>query len=320
MSAKYLICDVSVIVPHYGDPRHAARLVASLRGEYGTDLEVIVVDDCSPEPFPPSESARVMRRDENGGFGSAVNSGAALATRPFLLILNSDLELTPQFIERLLRASQPWQPAVTGPALLGTNGETQWSGRHFPRTRHYVTEWLRPLARWRGSRRLHEAVGHDTRCVPGMTTTTDWLVGAALLVPTAEFRAVGGFDERFYMYCEEADIQKRLGERGTPSVYLGEVTVTHEGGGSTDSERWLGWLLTSRFFYAHKWHKRPRLMRLGLIAATLVNVAFAVVRRLLGKGDLPIVTLRKEFTLINAAARSARLRSGSPAATVAEGG
>ncbi|MBP1326229.1 N-acetylglucosaminyl-diphospho-decaprenol L-rhamnosyltransferase [Leucobacter exalbidus] len=309
--------DVSVIVPHYGDPALAEVLVDELRGQPGgADLEIIVVDDCSPEPFPPSTAARVFRRARNGGFGSAVNSGVALATKRLLLILNSDLVLPPSFVENLLRAAAPWQPAVAGPALVDLHGTAQMSGRHFPRTSHYAVEWLRPLARWRNRSALHEAVGHDTRCVPGTTAVTDWLVGAALLVPTELYREVGGLDERFFMYCEETDLQRKLRDHGIPSVYLGDVTVAHEGGASSDSGRRLSWLLTSRFLYARTWGTGAGSMRVALVAASLVNFAFGGLRRLLGKPEQPMTTLRRELSTVHDSAREAKRRSARPRTNV----
>src|SRR5690349_6662390 len=69
--------SLSVVVPHYGSPAPALALLRMLRAQEGDlDLQVIVVDDCSPEPFPERPGLHVVRRAVNGGFGSAVNAGA----------------------------------------------------------------------------------------------------------------------------------------------------------------------------------------------------------------------------------------------------
>jgi len=289
---------VSVIIPHYGDPKHATALLGQLRAQRGApQLELIVVDDHSPETFPDAEGITVVRRAVNGGFGSAVNSAAAAARHPYLLVLNSDLDIDEGFVGDLCRAAGPWQPAVCAPMLVSFDGATQWAGRRFPRTRHYFIEWLTPLARWRP--RLHEAVGHDTRCVAGATVTVDWLVGAALLIPSASFREVGGFDEGFFMNVEEVDLQRRLGERGVPAVFLGDVRVRHEGGGSSDSARRLRWLVQSRLRYARKWGERPALLSLALRAASVINLVSNTVRRMLGRDTAPVATLRRELAAIS---------------------
>lgn len=289
---------VTVVVPHYGDPRPASALIKALQVQEGTGaLQLVVVDDCSPVPFPDTAGVAVVRRPVNGGFGSAVNSGAALAEHPLLLILNSDLEISPTFVADLLRAAAPWQPAVVSPQVLGHNGVPQWVGRHFPAVRHQVTEWLTPLARWRHLPLLHEMVGHDTRCVDGAVVPVDWVMGAAMLVPTGEFRAVGGFDEKFFMNSEEVDLQRRLRDRGVPSVFIGTVAVTHEGGGSSDSTRRRQWLVDSRKLYAAKWGS-PRTLQAGLAAATVVNLAVNTVRRLAGTPVRPLGVARTEWHLL----------------------
>lgn len=290
---------VSVVIPHYGDPAPTAVLVDALRSDAGATLgEIIVVDDASPEPFPEHPDARVIRRERNGGFGSTVNAGVAAAQYELALILNSDLEVGPGFVDRLVSAADAWQPAVLSPQLTSPSGEPEWVGRHFPRTRHYAIEWLTPLARWRHHRRLHEAVGHDTRCTTGATVAVDWVIGAAMLIPVAAFRDVGGFDEGFHMNCEEVDLQRRLRARGLPSVFVGTVTAVHEGGGSSDPARRRRWLLDSRFRYARKWGEHPRTMRTVLRAASVVNFVANGARQLARRPIDARAVLRYELDLL----------------------
>jgi GT2 family glycosyltransferase len=290
---------VTVVVPHHGDPTPTLATLAGLRAQStGRPLEVVVVDDCSPEPFPDTEGAVVVRRDTNGGFGSAVNTGAERATQPLLLVLNSDVELSPTFVDDLTAAAQPWMPAVAGPLLVDPAGHPANSARHFPTAGHQTVEWLTPLARFRHHRVLHEAVGHDTRAVPGAVLPVDWLVGAALLMPTAVFRAVGGFDERYFMNSEEVDLQRRLRAHGIPSVFVGTVSLTHVGGGSSDPGARRRWLVESRLRYADTWGGRRRLAA-ALTAATAVNAVVNTGRRLAGRDVAPVATAREELRLIH---------------------
>ena len=72
---------LSVVIPHYGAPEPTLALVNQLTTQAGAlQLEIIVSDDCSPDPFPRADAYKLVRRTENGGFGSALNSGAAVAT------------------------------------------------------------------------------------------------------------------------------------------------------------------------------------------------------------------------------------------------
>lgn len=290
---------VSAVIPHFGDPAPTLALVDALRAQEGSPyVEIVVSDDASPEPFPPTDGVMVVRRESNGGFGSNVNTGADAATGDLLLILNSDLQIGPTFVADLVAAAAPWQPCVAGPATVRPDDRPEYTGRHFPRVRHQTTEWLVPLARWRHLRLLHEAVGHDTRAVAGRTRPVDWLVGAALLVPAEHFRAVGGFDERFFMNAEEVDLQRRLRGRGVPSVFCGTVQVVHEGGGSSgDGDRRRAWLVEGRARYARKWGGWRR-QRAALTAATGVNLVWNTGRHLLGRDSRPLTTARAELVLL----------------------
>mgnify|MGYP001069747556 CR=1 FL=1 len=308
------LAGVSVVIPHYGDPVPTLALLAQLAHQTaaldpttGADLplQVIVSDDASPQPFPEPEAtaygAVVVRRTRNGGFGAAVNSGAAQAHHDLLLILNSDLSVGPSFVGDLVTAARPWLPAVVGPVLLDGGGAPDFSGRRFPTIGHQAVEWLTPLARWRDGNALHGAVGHDTRAMPGVTTTVDWLVGACLLLPTASFRAVGGFDEGYFMNSEEVDLQRVLRRHGIPAVYAGTVTVTHTGAGSSDATKRRAWVVQSRLRYAQKWGGRPARRRLqsALAAATVVNLVWNTGRRLASRSVTPLATARTEWQLLS---------------------
>jgi N-acetylglucosaminyl-diphospho-decaprenol L-rhamnosyltransferase len=285
---------VSAVIPHYGAPAQTLALVRSLQTQESVrPARIIVSDDASPVPFPDTEDVLVVRRCSNGGFGSAVNSGLKNVETEFALVLNSDLEIGSTFVADLLAAALPWQPAVVSPQVRGRSGEPQWVGRHFPTVGHQAVEWLTPLARHRHRPLLHEAVGHDTRCSDGVSIPVDWLVGAALLIPVKEFRAVGGFDERFFMNCEEVDLQRRLRALGVLSVFAGGVEVIHDGGGSSDPAARRQWLVESRLAYASKWGGEVRL-RSALLAASAVNLAANAIRQAAGRDVRAAATFRQE--------------------------
>jgi N-acetylglucosaminyl-diphospho-decaprenol L-rhamnosyltransferase len=294
---------VTAVVPHFGVPATPLPLLEALLSQTGADaLQVVLVDDASPERFPGLDGVEVVRREVNGGFGAAVNSGAQVADGDLLLVLNSDLEIGATFVAELLAAARPWQPAVVSPRVVGPDGAELPTGRLFPRVRHQVTEWLVPLARWRDTDALHRAVGHDVDA-RGTEAVVDWVVGAAMLLPVADFRAVGGFDEGFFMNSEEVDLQRRLRERGLPSVVLSAPTAVHAGGGSSDAARRREWLVRSRLAYADKWGGRRRLQA-ALGAATVANLAWNTGRRIAGRDVAPLRTAGHEVAMLRRGGRS----------------
>ncbi|MDO4784609.1 MAG: glycosyltransferase family 2 protein [Propionibacteriaceae bacterium] len=284
---------ISVVIPHYGDPETTMPLVRALLPQRPHQL--IVSDDCSPTPFPRVEGVQVVRRDRNGGFGSAVNTGAQSATGDWLLILNSDLEVPETFLADLTAAAAPWMPAVVGPRVVDAGGGPAFTARRFPAVSHQVVEWLTPLARFRDTRWWHRGVGHEP--VRDAAMPTDWLVGAVLLLPLACFREVGGFDEGYFMNAEEVDLQRRLAGRGVPRVWVPQPCVVHEGGASSDPGRRREWLMDSRLRYARTWGGRRRLQA-ALTAATAANLLWNTARAALGRRVEPVRTARRELGLI----------------------
>ncbi len=99
------------------------------------------------------------------------------------------------------------------------------------------------------------------------------------------------------MNSEEVDLQRRLRERGLPSVVLAGPTAVHAGGGSSDSARRREWLVQSRLAYADKWGGRRRLQA-ALGAATAANLAWNTGRRLAGRDVAPLRTVSQEAALL----------------------
>ena len=300
---------VSVVIPHYGDPSLALALLADLKAQTTTrPLQIIVSDDASPEPFPSDTEVAcdLVRRESNGGFGAAVNAGAAAAVQPLLLILNSDLRIGPEFVDQLCAAAAPWMPAIVGPALRNEHGVVEYSARRFPSLRTSATANLAPLTRWRHSERWHRSVGHVTPAPASGATVCDWIAGAALLLPTELFRELDGFDERFFMYSEEVDLQTRARALGIPSILLGDVAATHSGGGSSDNTKRHAWLLQGEWIYADKWRGRgaARRYQAGIFGVFVINLVWNSGRRILGRDSQPLAS----FALASRAIRNASSR------------
>ena len=290
---------VSAVIPHYGESAPTMKLIEKLQQQtFDGEIEIIVSDDNSPEPFPQVGGVKVIHRTANGGFGTNVNTGAEQATGEWLMILNSDLELTSTFVEEMLNAVEKQaKPAIYSPQVVGHEGEAQWVARKFPSTFIHAWNWFTPVARFRHTNWWHRLAGHDVRSVDGKTLTVDWLMGACLMLPTRIFREVGGFDERFFMNSEEVDLQKRLRDKGYPAIFLGDVLVTHEGGGSSESTKRRQWLTTSHFIYEAKWNKR-RILAPTLTAVSLLNFGFNAVRSWKNKEVHPLKTFADELKII----------------------
>ncbi|PMC74782.1 glycosyltransferase family 2 protein [Brachybacterium sp. UMB0905] len=315
------IAHLGVVIPVHGPLDEAVQgLLTALIGPDVPAAErpgaVVVVDDASPEPLDPAAlpaGAELVRRPRNGGFGAAVNTGLThLADHgaadgggiDLALVLNSDLEIPPGFAANLVVHAAPWQPAVVGCRIIGPDGMSGHAARFFPTTSQQVIEWLVPLASQRHRDVLHRAVGHDLSADRGHgMIPVDWVSGAVLLLPLAQVREAGGFDEGYFMYCEEVDLQLRLRARGIPALLDADLTAIHAGGGSAGNEaRRRRWLLGARLRYARK-HGSIHALRAGLTAASCANLLWNTGRRAAGRDVNPLAVAREELTLIHRAGR-----------------
>lgn len=302
-----MISGLGAIVPVHGPIAPVLDLLTDLVGPDVPDARrperVLVVDDASPVPVDAAllpAGVELVRRDANGGFGAAVNTGLLGIGTPLALVLNSDLRLPAGFAADLAEHAAPWQPAVVGCNNRYPDGRSGNAARLFPTASQQVAEWLVPLAGQRHRDALHRAVGHDLAAERGSgITPVDWVSGAVLLLPVAEVLAAGGFDEGYVMYAEEVDLQRRLRSRGVPALLDADLTVTHVGGASSAGEgprrrR----LVAARLRYARK-HGGRRALVAGLTAATGVNLAWNTGRRLAGRDVAPLATAREELAQIH---------------------
>jgi len=234
---------VAVIVVNYNATEEARRCLetaaADLTAAMGDDWSAIVVDNASTAGDARSLAAlpktHVIANAHNAGFGAAVNQAARSTNAPLLWLLNPDCEVVPGAVAALVDtlARHP-DCAIAAPQLLNADGTTQESARGEPDAwtglfgRHSILTKFFPRARIaRQNLRAADLVASQADSAP-----VDWVMGAAMLVRREPFDLVGGFDERFFLYWEDADLCRRLRSRGFTTRYVPPARVVHTGGAS----------------------------------------------------------------------------------------
>ena len=181
---------------------------------------VILADNGSVDGVPQRAAAtrdgvELLRTGGNLGYGTAANR--AVATLPpevgWVVVANPDIEWTPGSLDALLDAAHRWPRAGSlGPLIREPDGAVYPSARLLPSLGrgigHALLVSLWPGNPWTRSYRQSS--------VSIVERSAGWLSGSCLLVRRAAFDAVGGFDERYFMYFEDVDLAARLGERGGP--------------------------------------------------------------------------------------------------------
>lgn len=242
---------VDVVVVTYNSRDEIRDCVSPLAAD--PTLNVIVVDNASGDGTPEviqDLELTVIRNPGNRGFGSACNTGWAAGSAPFVLFLNPDARVDPASIHELADSlANDERAGIVGPQIRNADGTIQASQRRFPsHAASFAHAFFlhRVLPRTRlsfdiSNPREYESVRHP-----------DWVSGACLLIRRELLELVGGFDERFFMYCEDMDICRQARSAGLAVRYEPSVVVQHAGAASAPRAHMVATMIRSRLLYARK--------------------------------------------------------------------
>ena len=198
------------------------------------DLSTRVVNLLLQVAFENYPVVRVLLLPENLGFAKACNIGAKNASGDYLLFLNPDVTFKPRDIAKLISfvIKNP-DIGVAGPKFLNQDGSLQLSActRISPWSVLIGAPLLFKIARIITLKpkiigHVYSPIMHERIIYP------DWILGACLLFRREAFEKVGGFDERFFMYCEEMDLCLRVKQAGYQVIYYPACSIVHYGGKS----------------------------------------------------------------------------------------
>ena len=198
-----------------------ALLLACLESLAGTQAEIVVLDNASEdgsaeavrERFP---GVRVIAEHRRAGFGANHNTVIGATSGRYVYVLNEDTTSHDWGLERIVGYldAHP-RVAALGPRLVYPDGRLQDSAWRFPTP--LVSVLALPTL---GRLGITQSGGREPRAV-------DWVMGAALVLRREALDEVGLFDEEFFLYSEEVDLQARLHRAGWQVHYFPQVTVVH---------------------------------------------------------------------------------------------
>jgi len=256
--------DLSVVVVSYHCRSSLLECLRSLEtGLSGLSTEVIVVDNGSEDGTLESLQALhpdvvVMPMRVNAGFSRAANVGFTLARGRHVLALNPDTVVLDGALEVLVGWLDDHPSAgVAAPRLLNPDGTDQRTARALPTPSAALFGRRSPLTRLfpgnRWSRRYlsgAERSGSDP-------FTVGWVSGAAMMVPASVIARVGVFDESFFLFWEDADWCKRIGDAGFDIWCVPAARVVHNEGttrGHGWAPRTVVWFHRGSYLYWRKHH------------------------------------------------------------------
>ncbi len=233
-----MTADVSVLIVTYNSRDHIEACLDTLRAKTSAVLEVIIVDNASSDATAEFIADRypdvlLTASEENLGFGKGVNLAASQATGRYLLLLNPDTELRGAAVDALVEfADRRPGHGLYGGRTVDRNGDVDPSSCWGLPTAWSLTCFgfgLTTLFK-RSAVFDPESLGdwdRDTVREVGIVT------GCLVLIERGAWEHLGGFDERYWMYGEDADLSYRAHLNGYRPIICPEAEIFHEVGASS---------------------------------------------------------------------------------------
>ncbi|MYI07586.1 MAG: glycosyltransferase, partial [Gemmatimonadetes bacterium] len=242
--------EVSIVIPVYGNCHlslHCLKSLAAITDE--RPFEVIVVDDASPDEsgdvLPAILGVRYLRNENNLGFLRSCNRGAAEARGRFLLLLNNDTLVQDGAIDALAATFDLYTDAgLVGAKLFFNDGSLQEAGG---------------IVFSDGSALNYGRDDDPRKPEYNYVRDTDYCSGAAIMLPLALWRELGGFDEYYVRaYYEDTDLAFRVREAGYRVLYQPFAKIIHSEGATSGTDLSQGekrYQAENRHRFLKRWRK-----------------------------------------------------------------
>ena len=218
---------VQVIVVAYNSGAHLQRCIDTLEAQTFTDFEAVVWDngsaDRAVERLRTGPRTRTVIQGDNLGFAVANNRASALSKSRYIAFLNPDAFAEPDWLERLVAAAETYGAEAIASLQLDDGNPDILDGAGDCMSIAGIP--------WRGG------YGHPRSAAPTAPCEVFSACGAAALYLREAFEALGGFEERFFCYCEDVDLGFRLRLAGGRCVLEPRAVVRHVEGASSGGKK-----------------------------------------------------------------------------------
>ncbi len=223
---------LSIITVNYRSWGHLEAALTALADDFPDDWEIIVVDnESNPADFDLFAArfpwASFIANPDNSGFGHGCNIGVARASGEQLLFMNPDVIATAEHIQKLMAIKAQHNIGIVAPKQVSAAGKAQKVFDDFPSLLNQ-SKTLKALLRF-----VFPSKYLNPRAHYSALTWCDWVTGSVLLIDRADFDAVGGWSEDYWMYVEDVDLCRKAHDCGMSVAYAPEVEVIHAHGGSS---------------------------------------------------------------------------------------
>ena len=262
--------DISFITINYNSSAHTIKLIKSI--EQYTSLEsiyeIIIVDNASTQQefnllevfLQKRVFCTLVRNRINSGFAAGNMLGVNYAQGEHYFFINNDCKLlndTGTILKSFLNRHE--NVSLAGAKILDSKGKHSSSFRQFPHV-------LKQLFGNSVQRFVSKKKFPSNKTELDIPTQVEVISGSCMFFRAKDFCQLGGFDTKFFLYCEEEDISKRVWDAKKEVYFIPEAEIFHEGGGSTPQNT----LMEKEFYisYEHLCKKHN-----NLFSQILLNIA-----------------------------------------------
>lgn len=229
--------DLSIIIVSYNTCSLIVKCIESIY-KFAENLliQIIVSDNASSDDTVETIEKKfpevfILQNGRNIGFGAANNRAINYCKGRFVLFLNPDIILLEPSFKRMLEFLDKTPDAgIVGCKLINPDGSIQKSFHKFFPT--LINRFLESIY---FEKLMDKCSSYQTKTDDIMNVAA--IVGACMLLKEELLRKVGGFDELFFMYCEDIDVCYRVRQMGYDIYYLGNIVMLHYLGASAKKNR-----------------------------------------------------------------------------------
>ncbi|MEO8581143.1 MAG: glycosyltransferase family 2 protein [Patescibacteria group bacterium] len=249
--------SVSIIIVHYNSDTFTRECLDSLKAlnEKYCQFQIVVVDNHSTEVFAYDEKdlpITILRTEENLGFTGGNNLGIAHAFEhhksDFILLLNSDTIVSPDFLDILIRYAHTHKKVgVVSPKIYFEKGYEFHKKEYGNQERGKVIWFAGGSIDWKNVYGFHRGVDEVDRGQFNLEEihrtpsempyygyqTMDFASGCCVLIPSEILKEVGLFDDSYFLYWEDTDLSVRISKAGYTLYFCPEAVIWHKNAGSS---------------------------------------------------------------------------------------
>ena len=221
---------ITVCIVTYNSEKHIQQALASLMGStMARNIEITVVDNASADQtasvveagFP---TVRLFKLAHNIGFGPGHNMALPYLNAPYHVMMNPDITIGPDLLERMAAFMDSRDDvALLTPRVMNPDGSEQFLPKELPSV-HFMLggnleRFGKPFTSWRSRYTWRDKAVLEP-------VETQFATGCFMFTRASAYLAAGGFDPRYFLYMEDADLTRRMKAHGL-TLYHPGFSVTH---------------------------------------------------------------------------------------------